>query len=266
MAIFTSAKVAWATGTGVDETAEQTLAVPGAARELIGVRGHVHTTQGNPAESIIGVFKIKGNNWTHNPYEWFSEIGSSKLGAIDEVGYAIEPRWWPAYLPVMPGVDYAVTYEALDALAVDGQAAIDLKWSTAPTGREPILRLCSRETASSTATGPGLTLPDAGRIVEFTFAYGASTVAGDDPSIARLFITSSNLEEIQTLSLTQNIHALEATTGVALGTLMHADIDIPVKAGAASAVFTSSITVDVALGTAGAYAYSIGYIPRSVSR
>lgn len=267
MGIFpTAAVVAFATGTGTDATASQTLTVPDNAVELVAVRGTLTSTAPNAAESGVGVFKIGGDNFVNNPYEWFSEILSAKLGLVDQHAPSHEERWWPANLPVKAGANLGLTFEPLDALAADGQATVDCKWSTKPTGVPPTKRLASRETASSTTTGPSVTLNDALRISEFTVVYTASTVAADDPSVARLTVTSSNLSEQQQLTQTAVIHGIEATSGVAKAFLTHADVDIEVSNPNAQTVFTSTITVSTALGTAGAYAYSIGYIPTAVQR
>lgn len=247
-----------ATGAGTAESAEVAITVPSRAVEIVATRGHVHATQGDPAESVFGVFKLKGQDFKYNPYEWFSEIGSAKLGAVDQSGYALEPKWWEAHLPVDPGSTIAVTYEPLDALANNGQFLAEILWSTARTGLPIRQRLCSRETASSTATGPTLTITGAARIVDFTVGNTASTVAADDPSNGRLTVVSSAFDEAQQMSLAFNIHTIEATSGVAQTCLFRREVDIPVSGD--PAVITSSITVDTALTTASAYAYSIGYL------
>ena len=265
MAIYTTAAVtAFAIGTGTDATTAQTLTVPDNAVELVAVRGTLTSTAPNPAESGMGVFALGGDNFINRPYEWFSEILSAKLGAVDEHAADHEERWWPAFLPVKPGANFAATFEPLDALAGNGQATIDCKWSTKPTGMAPIKRLASRETASTTATGPSITLTDARKIIEYTVAYGAATVAADDPSVARLTVTSNNLLEVQSITQTAVIHGIEATAGVAVSRLVHSDVDIDIANPNGNTVFSSALTVDTALTTAAAYAYSIGYNPNSV--
>ena len=265
MAIYTTAAVvAFATGTGTAVTAEQTLTVPDNAVELVAVRGTLTSTAPNPAESGIGVFALAGNNFLNRPYEWFTEILSAKLGAVDQHAPSHEDRWWPANLPVKPGANLAATFEPLDALAADGQATIDVKWSTKKTEMPATKRLASRETASTTTSGPSITLSDAKKITEYTVVYTAATVAADDPSVARLTITSNNLLEVQSITQTAVIHAIEATSGVAKAFLTHADIDVDVTNPNSNTVFSSSLTVDTALTTAAAYAYSIGYEPNTV--
>ena len=265
MSIFTTAAVTtFATGTGTDPTAAQTFTVPDNARELVAVRGTLTSTLPNPAESGMGVFALGGDNFLNRPYEWFSEILSAKLGAIDEHAADHEERWWPANLPTKPGANLTATFEPIDALAGDGAASIDAKWSTRPTGMPATKRLATRETASTTSAAAGLTLTDARVITEMTVAYGAATVAADDPSRARLSISSNNLTEVQTITQTTVIHGIEATSGVAVSRLVHADIDIPVTNPNGNTVFSGTFTVDTALGTAGQYAYSVGYIPNSV--
>lgn len=261
MAVWSTSPItSTATGTGTAETADVAFSVPSNAVEIIAVRGHVHATNGDPAESILGVFKIKGQDFGWNPYEWFSEIGPAKLGAVDQTGYAQEPRWWKAYLPTVASSQLAVSYEPLDALANNGQFKIDVSWSSTRTGLAPIQRLCSRETATSTSTGPSLTLSGAERLVEYCIAVSTSTVAADDPSNGKLQVVSGGLEGQQLLELTYNIHSIEATSGIALTSLMYDDVDIPFQSKE-SATFASTFTIDTALGTAGQYAYSLAYVP-----
>lgn len=263
MTVYPQRVVSFATGAGTDETAEQTFTIPSNAVAIHKIRGHVHATQGDPAESIFGVFTLTGQDWKHNPYEWFSEIGPSKLGAVDQVGYPNEPRWWPVNLPVAPGGTIAATYEPLDALANNGRANVDVLWSTVGGEGEPTQRLCSRETATSTATGPTLTISGAAKMVDFTIGVAGSTVAADDPSDGRLDLTSSALVGQQTFGLSFNLHTIEATSGVEQTSLFSTMIDIDVDKD--PAVVTSAITVTTALTTAAAYAYGLGYRPKSVA-
>ena len=261
MAVWsTSPIISTATGTGTAEPADVTFTVPSNAVEIVATRGHVHATNGDPAESIAGVFKLKGQDFKWNPYEWLSEIGPAKLGAVDQTGYFTEPRWWKAYLPVTPSAQLAVSYEPVDALANNGQFKVDISWSSIRTGLAPVQRPASRETATSTSTGPSLTLSGAERLVEFCLGVSTSTVAADDPSNGKLQVVSGGLKDQQLLELTFNIHTIKATSGIALTTLMYDDVDIEFQSKE-SATFASTFTVDTVLGTAGQYWYSLGFIP-----
>lgn len=262
MAIFTTRKVAFATGTGTNETAEQDVPVPANAVELIATQGDVHVTQGDPAESIIGVFRLKGDNWQNNPYEWFSEIGSAKLGAIDQVAYDGEPRWWKANLPVKSNSTIKLTYEPLDALANNGMASAKFRWSSTRTGLPPTKRKCSREVATSTLTDASITLTDLGVVTALIFGVTATTVAADDPGDYSLSVECSALAEQQTIQSSTVIHSIEATTGIAKTALRYDPQDIPAKS--ANATFNATLTETTALGTAGTWFYAIEYIPTTV--
>lgn len=265
MAIYpTKGRVSWAIGTATAETAQQAIIVPDNAIELVKTRGHIHSTQGAADESACCVFKLTGDNWHNNPYEFFSEIICAKDSVIDSHGYAMEPRWWNCGLPVSPGSTIQVTTENLDALATNGRASIDCLWSTRPTGMLPHKRKCTRETADTTSvSGSDITLTDAARILDFSAGLMPSAVAADDPSMASIQLTCSALAEQQTFSMNVNVHTIEATTGEALTALMKAEVDIGVASNPCT--FTSLITLDVALATAGAWFYSIGYLPTSIN-
>jgi len=264
MAIFPTSPVApFATGTGVAESGQQTFTVPSGVVEMVAIRGHVTAEAPAPAEGMCGVFKVTGTDWKHTPYEFFSEIGGSNLGAIDGNAYAIEPRWWPARLPVKAGATIAVTIEMLDAMAGNAEALVDILWSTTRTGLPPVQRLCSRETASTSATGASITVTNASRLVDYTYAYvPGGVLVADEEVTSRLTVTSGALSEQQTMSLGNVVHGIEATSGQSWTTLMKADVDIPVRDD--PAVFNASIAVTSASGNADAYAYSIGYIPKNL--
>ena len=264
MAVFTTSPVTpFATGTSKTQTEIATFTVPSGVVELVSVRGLVTSEAPAPAEALAGVFAMGGQDWKHTPYEWFSEIGGNKLGAINGIP-SMEPRWWSAHLPVKAGSTIGVSYEALDSLSGNGEALIDCKWSTIPSGMAPIQRLCSRETASTTATGSSITISNAKILRDFTFAFVPSgVVVADEEVSARLTVNSGALAEQQTMSLSSIVHGIEATSGQNVTTLNKAIIDIPVRDD--PAVFTSSIAITSASTNADAYAYSIGYQPRTVN-
>ena len=251
-----------ATGTGVDETTAVDLVIPGTAVELVSIRVHAHSTAPAPAESLIGVTKLSGKDWNQGDFQFFSEIGGSHLGAINGNPYYQEPTWWHAFQPVVPGGNIGLSWEGLDALAGNGAFRVDCKWSDVRTGRAPINRKCTRETATSTSTAAGLTLSGASRITQYVLAVFSSTVAADDPSSGSLSINSGNLLGQQTMSLGYNLHGIEATSGQEVTSLQKADVDILVNPQKSNSVtFSGTLTEDVALGTAGGYAYQIAYHP-----
>ena len=252
-----------ATGAGTAETAQTTFVVPSRAVEHVCVRLDVNATNGDPAESIAGIGKIVGQDWTQNPFEFSSEIGSAKVGAVDEVGYEREPRWWGSHLPTVPGATYADTYEPVDALANNGRYEIENVWSTLRGTGLPTRRLFSRETSTGTAiatvAGVTLTLTGVRSLTDYSLGVSTSTVAADDPSDGRETLTSSGLEQ-QQMSMNFNIHAIEATSGKALTSLRQREIDI--AATGDPVVITSSFTVVTAHTTAGQFWHGIGYVPR----
>ncbi len=259
----TSPVTPFATTTGTAETAQQTFTVPSGAVELVAVRGHVTSEAPAPAEGLAGVFKITGQDWQHTPYEFFSEIGGNHLGSINGSAYAIEPRWWAARLGVKAGSTIACTIEMLDALAGNGEASIDCLWSSTRTGLPPVQRLCSRETASTTATGASITVTNASRVVDFTYAYVPNGVlVADEEASSILTVNSGGLSGQQTMSLSNIVHGIEATSGQSWTTLMKAEVDIAVRDD--PAVFNSSIALTSTSTNADCYAYSIGYIPKTL--
>lgn len=266
MAIWTTSPIApTATGTGTDATAVQTFTVPSPAVELIAARVHVVAEAPAPAEGVCGVVAFGGQDWKHVPFEFFSEIGGTHLGAINGNAYAVEPRWWRANLPVKAGSTIGVSYEPLDALADNGEWFIDCVWSSVRTGLPAVQRLCSRETSTATATGASITIPDPTSIVDFSFALvPGGVLVADEEVTARLTVNCGALNEIQQMSLGSAVHGIEATSGQSWTSLMKREIDIGLKSN--PAVFTSSISVTSSPSNAGAYAYSIGYVPAVVAQ
>ena len=247
-----------ATGTGTDVTTIVTWVVPSGVAELVAVRGHVTSEAPAPAEGVCGVFAMGGQDWKYSPYEWLSEIGGSHLGAIDGCAYAVEPRWWEAHIPLKAGSTIGVTYEPLDALAANGEFLIDVVYASEPTGLQPVQRLCSRETASSTTTGASITISDAAVLVDFSYAFvPGGVLVADEEVTSRITVTSGSIN--RRLSLGNIVHGIEATSGQSWTTLMKREINIQVVTR--PCIFNSSIVVTSSSTNADAYAYGIGYIP-----
>ena len=264
MAVFiTRGPDPFSSGTGTSETSTVSVQIPSNARSLVAVRGHASSVQGNPAEAIAGVFKITdggGGAFNSSPFEWFAELGNPKLGSVDQVGSPLEPRYWKANLPVIGSGTMNLSYEPLDVLANNGTVSADFVWSTEPTqGINSRKRICSRETATSSTTGESLQIQDMAVLTDITFLVTASTVGADDSGAYSLAVTSSSLNDQQTVSMNGMVHVIEGTSGVAQSVLQQRQISI--NASSPVARFTSTLSEHVALGTAGMWAYSIGYIP-----
>ena len=265
MASWSTRLAAFATGTGTAETAEQSIVVPANAVELLAMRMEVTALAPAPAESVMGVGKLKGNNWQNNPYEIAAEVGAAHLGAIGGP-WAREPRWWPAHLPVSPNSTIAFTYEPVDALADNGQCGVEFRWSNGRTGIPGVKRLFSREIATSTTTNTLASINDARGITKGFFAVGAATVAADDPGDYSITLESSGLKDQQTFQIATQLIGIEATSGMEYSYLMETPQDIELLPGVAQISFAATLSETTALGTAGQWMYGIEYIPRSIQQ
>jgi len=254
---------AFATGTGTAETAEQSVVVPANAVELIALRMAATSTLPSVAESVMGVGKLKGNNWQNNPYEIAAEIGAATLSAINGP-FAQQPRWWKANLPVSPNSTLSFTYEPVDALAGDGQCQVEFRWSDVRTGIQGVKRLFSREIATSTTTNTLTAINDAVKITRAYFAVGAATVAADDPGQYSLTLESSGLAKQQTMQVATTLIGIEATSGMEISYLMDTPVDIDLLPNVAQLSFSATLTETAALGTAGQWMYGVEYIPRNI--
>jgi len=261
MTVWTSVPVTgFATGTGTDATALQTLTVPSNAHYLVSIKAEVHSTAPAPAESLTGIVSLTGLDWQNSDYQFFTEIGGSHLGAINGNPYYQSARFWKAYQPVTPNSQIGVTYEPLDAEAGNGFVQILAKWSDTDLGKAPVNRKATTETSTSTSTIPSLTLSGCQRITELTFAVSSSTISGDDPASYILEVNSGNLVGQQTIQAIANLHGIEATSGQEVTYLNQNEVSIDVNRSMTNSVtFNGTVTESVALGTAGQYAYSIGY-------
>ena len=260
MAIFVTSPVTpFATGTtGGTATADQTFTVPSGAVELVSIRGHITAEAPAPAEGLCGKFSLGGQDFKNRPFDFISEIGGNHLGSINGSAYAVQPHFWRANLPVKAGSTLGVNVTPIDSLAGNGEALIDVIWSTQETGLRPVQRLASTSTASTTATGSSITVVGASKVVDFTYAFVPSGVlVADEEASSILTVNSGALEGQQTISLGNIVHGIEATSGQSWTNLMRCLVDIPVRDD--PAVFTSSIAVNSASTNADAYLYSIGY-------
>ena len=255
----------FATGTGTAQSTVQTLKVPSSARELVAIRGNLLNTAPAVAESMAGVFSISGKDSKIGMYEFFSEVGGSKLAAINGTPYTHEARWWPVNQRVTPNSELGFSIEMLDALAGNGSCTVDCLWSNIEQPAEafpPINRRCSRETSTASSTGEQITLSGARKITGFSFAVAGSTIAADDSFSAQITLNSGNLDITQTVVQNVEVHSIEATSGQAVAYLKTVNVDLDVSATMESSVtFSASLNEEVALTNAGFWAYAVEYIP-----
>ena len=263
MTSWSTRLAAFSTGTGTAQTAAQAVSVPANAVELIAVKMGVAATAPAPAESVMGVGKLKGDNWQNNPYEIAAEVGSAHLGAIGG-DFAAQSRWWKANLPVAPNSSVDFTYEPVDALADNGTCQPEFRWSNVKTGLQPVKRIFSREVATSTITSTTVSLFDALSLTKGYFAVGAATVAADDPGNYSVTMESSGLQSQQTFQMATTLHGIEATSGMEISYLEETPLDISVLSNVAQITFTATLTETTALGTAGQWMYGVEYIPKNI--
>ena len=265
MVSWSTRLAAFATGAGTAETAAQAVSVPANAVELVAVKMAVAAGAPAPAESVMGVGKLKGDNWQNNPYEIAAEIGSAHLGAIGG-DWAAQPRWWKANLPVSPNSSIDFTYEPVDALADNGTCQPDFRWSNVRTGAQGVKRIFSREVATSTTVSTTVTLNDALSLTKGYFAVGAATVAADDPGNYSVTMESSGLQGQQTFQMGTTLHGIEATSGQEISYLEETPIDIGILKDVAQITFTATLTETTALGTAGQWMYGVEYVPKTIQQ
>lgn len=261
--VFTTRLAAFATGTGTAETAAQNVTVPADSRELISLQMWVTALAPAPAESVMGIGKLKGDNWVNPPYEIAAEIGSAHLGAIGGPWFA-QPRKWPANLPVSPNSTIQFTYEPIDALADNGQVSVKFKWSNVRTGAQGVKRVFSREVPTSTTTDSSVTLRDCLSITKLYFGVGASTVAADDPGDYSITIEMTGISEHPTSQMNTQLSGIEATSGLEISYLEEETVDLTLLPDVSQITPVVTLTETSALGTAGQWFYGFEYIPRSV--
>ena len=260
LAIFVTSPVTpFSVGTTEDtETSVQTFTVPSAAREIVSIRGHIVAEAPSAAEGLACKFSLAGQDFRNRPYNFLSEIGGNHLGSIGGSPYAVQPHFFRANLPCQPGSTIGVSATPLTSLTGNGEALIDVVWSTKPTGLRPVQRLASSATASSTASGGSITVVDAHKIVDLCYAYIPDGVlVADEEVTSRLTLNSGALEEIQQLSLGNAVHGIEATSGISWTNLMRCNVDILVRDN--PCVFTSSLALQSSSTNADRYLYSVGY-------
>ena len=266
MTVFSTHMTGISTGTGVNETSPTSVNVPANAVELVSMHIDVTSTQANPAESIIGIGKLTGDNWLNNPYEVAVEIGSSKLGAVSQSGYYTNSslRPWKANLPVTKNSTISFTYQPMDALANNGLCQATFRWSTEPSGLPPRKRKFTRAISTDTTSNSDITLTDLKSVTEVIFGVTATTVSADDPGNYSLSLESSSLKEQQTVQAGTIISSIEATSGIGLTSLTREPQSILTLPGTSQATFSANLTATSGLSTAGIWFYGIEYIPSRV--
>src|SRR3990167_5328643 len=216
-----------------------------------------------PAESVMGIGKFKGDNWSNPPFEFAAEIGAAHLGAINGP-FAAQPRKWKANLPVTPNSTIDFTYEPIDALADNGRCSLLTQWSTVRTGLRGVKRIFSREIATSTTTDSSITIRDALRLTKAYFGVGAATVAADDPGDYSISIELTGVAEQPNIQLNTMLHGIEATSGMEISYLEETSVDLGLQPAVTQITPTVTLTETTALTTAGQWFYGFEYIPRTI--
>ena len=262
--VFCTRLAAFASGTGTAETAAQSVSIPADAVELISVQMWSTALAPAVAESVMGIGKLKGDNWSNPPYEIAAEIGSAHLSAIGGP-FASQPRKWPANLPVTPNSTVDFTYEPIDALADNGRASVKFKWSNVRTGQAGVKRIFSREVPTSTTTDSSVTIRDAASITKTYFGVGASTVAADDPGDYSITIELVGVMEHPTTQMNTQLIGIEATSGMEISYLEEETVDLTLQPSVSQITPAVTLTETTALGTAGQWFYGFEYVPRSIT-
>ena len=255
----------FATGTGTSVTAVQTFTVPSGMNYLAWAQAEAVPLAPAVAEGVGGVVAFAGRDWAHTPSEFFVEIAGTRLEATWGQMQITEPRWWPFHSQVRPGSTIGITYEPLDALADNGELAFNVLWSPDKSG-DHVQRLCSRETASTTATGESITISGGAVINDYSVAFvPGGAEAADDPMGGR-HTAKSGAFQFPELTLAYEQPGIEATSGSSqpwLNVVGFGDtppLNIPITKE--TAVITSSLVTDTTSDNADAYAYGIGYRPK----
>lgn len=120
--------------------------VPSAARELIAISPVLATTAEAAADSMMAFADIQGSNFRRQPQQVPAPVGSVVLS----VGAArfTPQEWWTVRAPVVAGDSYDVGITSLIANAHNMKAAMDIMYSTVPTGLSSIY-----SAIQTTATG-----------------------------------------------------------------------------------------------------------------
>lgn len=239
------------------------MLIPADAVELISTQMWVTATAPAPAESVMGIGKLKGDNWNNPPYEFAAEIGAAHLGAIGGP-FAQQPRKYPANLPVSPNSTVQFTYEPIDALADNGTVSVKFKWSNVPTGLQGVKRVFSREIGTGTTTDSSVTLRDCAKITKLYFGVGAATVAADDPGDYSITIEMTGILEHPTSQMNTQLIGIEATSGMEISYLEEEAVDLTLQAGVSQITPAVTLTETTALGTAGQWFYGFEYVPRLI--
>jgi len=240
------------------QSSNQNFTVPSGAVELISIRGHATCEAPSVAEGLLIKFSLSGQDFRNTPYDFFSELGGSKLGVVGGCGYNVEPRFWRANLPVKAGSTIAVNSTSIDSVAGGTEALIDCLWSDQPTGLRPVQRLASTGTASSTSTGSSITLSGGLRVVDMAYAYlPGGVVVVDEETTSRLTLNSGGFAGQQTISMGNVTHAIEQTSGQIKANLMRCNLDIPIRDD--PAIVTSSVNVSSSSTNDDSYLYALGF-------
>jgi len=252
-----------ATGAGVAEIAGVSKTIPNRAVELVAVRASYNRTKPAPAELMEGVV-ILGGQLNHAPSEFLTEIGCSKVGAVDQQSPWQKPAWQPMRVSVTPSGTLDVAFEPFDVVTDGAELKVDFRWSDTPSPATlpSILRKCSRETSTATTSGAIVALENAQTIIRMVAGVGNTTVTADDPFDGKIALNSGAFNDQQTIELGAAVYSIEATSGVGVSFLEESPQSINIKDGINLVNVQSTLTEETALATAGLWFWQLDFIPR----
>jgi len=267
MAVYVTTLDPFALGTAAGSEVTSNITTPSNAVEMVATRAYLTSDAPSVAQTGIVAMSIKGTDFANQPTEWLPDLMNSKLGTANGQGQFNEQKWEFWNQPARPNSEWTFSANSLDAISGNGTAAVDILWSTTPSGRTPRQAKISGTTATTTASGASVTLSGIQSVTDYSIAVCPTTISGDEPGSGKITLTSSALAEQQSTSLSYTQSAVEATSGICYSPIQRVKCALPIQSGKqVSATFTSSIDVNAALGAAGIYLYSIGYTPVQINR
>jgi hypothetical protein len=262
--LWSAAPIApFAGGTGVAQSAEQTIAVDTRATHLAFAKLSVCQEAPAVAESACVIGRFAGNNFKNTPAELISNIVGNRLGT-PMYGSTYDAEWYEFNLPVPSGDNISFTVEPIDANAGNIQCTLDIIWANGLNG-SPLNRIFERETINTTTVGAGFTISQGSEVRDFTVAMvPGGVLTADEQQSGRISANSSGFGLQNTLTLSYLVHPIEVTAG---GSLTHPNrakgLRIPIVHS--TAAVTSSLAETSAPTNAAAWLMGIGYIPRVVN-
>ena len=266
MAVYVTTLDPFALGTAAGSEVTANINTPSNAVEMVATRAYLTSDSPSVAQTGIIAMSIKGTDFANQPTEWLPDMMYSKVGTVNGQGQFNEQKWEFWNQPARPNSEWTFSANSLDALSGNGTAAVDILWSTTPSGRTPRQAKISGTTATTTSSGASVQISGIQNVTDYSIAVCPTTIGTDEPGSGKITLTSSALAEQQSTSLSYTQSAVEATSGICYSPIQRVKCSLPIQAGKqTSATFTSSIDVNAALGAAGIYLYSIGYTPVQIN-